>query len=120
MVSQTNASREATVIGAGIVGICCALYLQRQGFSVTLVDRGGPGEGCSMGNAGVFGANSCVPLAMPGALRRLVGTLGSPSASLIRHLARFTPIRRDHPNLRVTASVRGEGDLLPSGDHHTW
>ena len=80
MVSQTNASREATVIGAGIVGICCALYLQRQGFSVTLVDRGGPGEGCSMGNAGVFGANSCVPLAMPGALRRLVGTLGSPSA----------------------------------------
>ncbi len=94
MVSQTNASREATVIGAGIVGICCALYLQRQGFSVTLVDRGGPGEGCSMGNAGVFGANSCVPLAMPGALRRLVGTLGSPSASpsiRLHHLPKASP-----------------------------
>ena len=73
--SRKNSSNEATVIGAGIVGICCALYLQRQGFSVTLVDREGPGEGCSMGNAGVFGVHSCVPLAMPGAFHRLVGSL---------------------------------------------
>ena len=120
MVSQTNASREATVIGAGIVGICCALYLQRQALASPSSTEEAPAKACSMGNACVFGANSCVPLAMPGALRRLVGTRGSPSASLIRHLARFTPIRRDYPNLRVTASVRGEGDLLPSGDHHTW
>ncbi len=28
-----------TVIGAGIVGVCCALHLQRLGYRVTLVDQ---------------------------------------------------------------------------------
>jgi len=38
-----------TVIGAGIVGIACALNLQRDGHQVTVVDRLGPGEGTSSG-----------------------------------------------------------------------
>ncbi|MGH8638958.1 MAG: NAD(P)-binding protein, partial [Burkholderiales bacterium] len=29
--------RKITVLGAGIVGICCAAYLQRDGHWVTLV-----------------------------------------------------------------------------------
>ncbi|MEX1108214.1 MAG: FAD-dependent oxidoreductase, partial [Dongiaceae bacterium] len=35
------------VVGAGIVGVCTALYLQRDGRQVTLFDAGGPGEGTS-------------------------------------------------------------------------
>ena len=41
-----------TVIGAGMVGTCCALYLQNEGYAVTLMDRNGPGEGASLGNLG--------------------------------------------------------------------
>ncbi len=36
---------QVTVIGAGIVGISCALYLQRAGHEVTVIDRQNPGEG---------------------------------------------------------------------------
>ena len=54
------------VVGAGMVGVCCALYLQKEGFDVILVDRGGPGEEASFGNLGGFGVASCPPAAMPG------------------------------------------------------
>ena len=64
-----------TVIGAGMVGTCCALYLQNEGFAVTLLDRSGPGEGASAGNLGGFGVASCPPLAMPGVLRKVPGML---------------------------------------------
>lgn len=67
-----------TVIGAGIVGICCASYLQRDGHRVTVVDRGPPGEGTSFGNAGILSPGSCVPMAVPGVLSKLPGWLMDP------------------------------------------
>lgn len=54
------------VIGAGIVGMACASYLQRDGRAVTVIDRVPPGEGCSFGNAGGMSPGSVVPLSMPG------------------------------------------------------
>jgi len=59
------------VLGAGIVGTCCALALQRQGLSVVLIDRNEPGLGCSFGNAGMIQTGSVVPLAVPGILKRV-------------------------------------------------
>jgi D-amino-acid dehydrogenase len=56
------------IIGAGIVGVCCAAYLQRAGFQVTLVDRMRPGNGCSFGNAGNVSPGAVVPYSMPGTL----------------------------------------------------
>ncbi len=40
-------SREAIVIGAGIVGACCAWRLAREGFAVRVIDRRGVGAGAS-------------------------------------------------------------------------
>ncbi|MFT6897869.1 MAG: D-amino-acid dehydrogenase [Paraglaciecola sp.] len=57
---------QSIVIGAGIVGICTALYLQEQGRQVTLIDRLAPGEGTSSGNAGIISVGSVHPEAMPG------------------------------------------------------
>ena len=45
--SRGAGPRHIAVIGAGIVGVCTALYLQRDGHRVTLIDRLGPGEGAS-------------------------------------------------------------------------
>ena len=42
------------IIGAGIQGVCAALFLQKKGFSVTLFDRDEPGNAASYGNAGHF------------------------------------------------------------------
>jgi len=71
-------ARNITVLGAGIVGICCAAYLQRDGHQVTVVDRGEPGEGTSFGNAGILSPGSCVPMAMPGVISKLPGWLMDP------------------------------------------
>ncbi|MDA0676273.1 MAG: FAD-dependent oxidoreductase [Proteobacteria bacterium] len=60
--------RDAVVVGAGMVGICTALSLQAKGFRVRLVDRDGPAEGASSGNAGVISPWSCVPQSLPGVL----------------------------------------------------
>lgn len=59
------------VVGAGIVGVCSALYLQRDGHAVTIFDPVPPGGSCSFGNLGSLSPGSCVPLAMPGVLRKI-------------------------------------------------
>jgi glycine/D-amino acid oxidase-like deaminating enzyme len=51
-------SRQVTVLGAGMVGVSCALALQAKGWRVTLVDQQAPGEETSHGNAGVLSRSS--------------------------------------------------------------
>ncbi len=86
-INQGTDGRRALVIGAGIVGTCSALYLQRQGFSVTMIDRQEPGEGCSSGNAGNLGNGSCVPASLPGMLPKVPGMLLDPLHPLSIRLA---------------------------------
>lgn len=66
MPDQLDQPSDVTVLGAGIIGVCCALHLQEKGLSVTIVDRLEPGEATSYGNAGVISPWSCVPQSMPG------------------------------------------------------
>ena len=58
--------KQVIVLGAGIVGVCCALELQRRGLAVTLVDRQEPGMETSLGNAGVLARSSLMPFNHPG------------------------------------------------------
>ncbi|MGE3150242.1 MAG: NAD(P)/FAD-dependent oxidoreductase [Pseudorhodoplanes sp.] len=59
------ARTDAIVLGAGIVGTSAALHLAKRGLSVALVDRGGPGEQTSYGNAGIIEGNTYFPYPMP-------------------------------------------------------
>jgi len=59
------------VIGAGMVGVCAASWLQRDGHSVFLVEAAEPGRGASFGNAGCFNGSSVTPVAMPGVIRNV-------------------------------------------------
>ena len=86
--------RSFVVLGAGIVGVCTALALQRERFAVTLVDRDEPGRGCSFGNAGILHAGGVLPLGRPGILARVPGMLLDPEGPLVirwRHLPRLAP-----------------------------
>ena len=56
------------IVGAGIIGVCCAAYLLRAGRRVLIIDRLPPGESASFGNAGSLSPSSCVPIAVPGLL----------------------------------------------------
>ncbi|MDH3659952.1 MAG: FAD-dependent oxidoreductase [Alphaproteobacteria bacterium] len=82
-----DTDRSVTVVGAGIVGMATACYLLRDGHKVTVIDRGAPGEGCSFGNAGGVSAGSCVPLALPGILKKVPGWLRDPEGPLHIRLA---------------------------------
>lgn len=68
-------SEPVTIVGAGIVGICCALSLQERGISVRLIDRGEPGQETSFGNAGIISPWSIIPQAMPGVWKSIPGML---------------------------------------------
>ncbi len=59
------ARTDVIVLGAGIVGTSVALHLAKRGLSVTLMDRGGAGEGTSYGNAGIIEGNTVFPAAFP-------------------------------------------------------
>jgi glycine/D-amino acid oxidase-like deaminating enzyme len=63
------------VIGAGIVGLSTALWLQRIGAKVTLIDRNEPGLGTSFGNAGLFADYGRLPIASFNQLRKIPGLL---------------------------------------------
>jgi D-amino-acid dehydrogenase len=66
------ARTDAIVLGAGIVGTSIALHLAKRGLSVALVDKQGPGEGTSYGNAGVLEGNTLFPHAFPSSLSALL------------------------------------------------
>jgi len=54
------------IIGAGIQGVCNALFLQKKGHQVTLFDREEPGsQAASYGNAGHFSPYASIPLNRP-------------------------------------------------------
>lgn len=82
------------IIGAGIVGVSVAIWLQREGREVVLIDRAGPGEGTSYGNGGVLASCSIVPVTVPGLLRKAPAMLLDPEQPLFlrwSYLPKLTP-----------------------------
>ena len=53
------------VVGAGIVGICSAYFLNKSGFQVTLIDKNDPGSMTSYGHACTFADYACIPVNSP-------------------------------------------------------
>ena len=91
-----TADRESsvTVVGAGIVGICCALSLLEKGVKVRLLDRDAPGQGASYGNAGVISPWSCIPQSMPGVWKNIPKWLLDPEGPVAirpRYLLKAMP-----------------------------
>src|SRR5690349_25010873 len=62
---------DTLVRGAGIVGVCVAIHLQRRGRNVLLVDRREPGRETSYGNAGIIQREAVRPRAFPRELGEL-------------------------------------------------
>ncbi len=82
------------VVGAGIVGVCCALHLQRDRHDVTLIDPRAPGTATSFGNAGGIVTGAVVPLSTPPLRRdipRILFNRDSPVRIRWSYLPRLTP-----------------------------
>lgn len=64
-------SKRVVVVGAGIIGLCCAYYLRRDGHDVLVVDADKESRnGTSFGNAGMIVPSHFVPLAAPGVIEQ--------------------------------------------------
>ena len=70
------------IIGAGIQGICNALFLQKKGFEVVIFDKEEPGSLASYGNAGHFSPYASVPLNRPDILTDVPAMLLSSTGPL--------------------------------------
>ncbi len=72
----------AVVVGAGLVGLSVAWFLQEHGVEVCVVDRSGVAAGASWGNAGWLSPALAVPLPEPSVLRYGLRALLDPDAPL--------------------------------------
>jgi glycine/D-amino acid oxidase-like deaminating enzyme len=79
---MTLARHGAIVLGAGVAGLSTALYLQRTGIDVAVIDPLPPAGGASFGNAGLLSPDTAVPIALPGMLRKVPGWLLDPLGPL--------------------------------------
>ena len=85
---------DIAVVGAGIIGVTCALQLARQGRQVAVIDQQAPGMGASYGNAGHLATEQVFPIADVSILKRLPAMLMDPMGPLRldwRYLPRALP-----------------------------
>ena len=58
------------IIGGGIIGLCSAYYLHKEGHQVTVLDKSGITKGASFVNAGYITPSHIIPLASPGMIAK--------------------------------------------------
>ncbi len=106
---------DVLIIGGGIIGLSAAYELTKRGASVTVIDKGDLGHGCSYGNAGWITPCFAMPLPMPGMLLKAIRWLIDPesplyirpaaSVSLFRWLLRFLFSMRESQMRRSVAAL---------------
>lgn len=92
---RMNASRDdVLILGGGVIGLACALYLLKAGARVRVLEQGTPGCGSSHGNCGTITPSHAPPLAMPGVISLGLRSMFSAAAPL------YISPRFDGPRLR--------------------
>ncbi len=62
--------KNCIVIGGGIIGLCSAYYLQKEGHQVTVIDQSNMDAGASYVNAGYLSPSHIIPLSAPGVMKK--------------------------------------------------
>ena len=78
---QPDATR-VVIVGGGVVGLCCALTLLREGYRVSLIERDASGESATAASCGSLAVSEIIPLSRPGILRRAPGWFFSPDGPM--------------------------------------
>ena len=74
---------KVAVIGAGIIGVCTAHFLRKDGYDVTLYDQNEPGTQASFGNAGLFASHECITANSPRLWKNLPSMLLNKNSPLV-------------------------------------
>ena len=63
-------SKQVIIIGGGIIGLCSAYYLNKEGHQVIIIDKSDISSGASFVNAGYITPSHFIPLASPGMITK--------------------------------------------------
>jgi len=75
-------SKSIIIIGGGIIGLCSAYYLQKEGHQVSIVDQSNLDSGASYVNAGYLSPSHLIPLSAPGVMKKGIKWMLNPSSPL--------------------------------------
>ncbi|MGN7248694.1 NAD(P)/FAD-dependent oxidoreductase [Janibacter anophelis] len=127
MSSQDTTPSKVAVVGAGMVGLSTAWFLQEHGVEVEVFDREGVAAGSSWGNAGWITPGISTPLPDPAVLSYGIKAVISPASPvyvpvttdprLLKFLAAFTrnsTMRRWSRSMRALVPINGHA--LPAFD----
>ena len=118
-----SAGAHIAIVGAGIVGVCCAAELAAAGFRVTLIDPAQPGQGgASFANAGHIATSAILPLAAPGILAKAPRLLLDPEKPLhipLTYWPRIAPWLVRFARASTTASFNARVGALSVLHHLT-
>ncbi|GAB3079548.1 FAD-dependent oxidoreductase [Intrasporangium mesophilum] len=118
--SGSPAPERVAVVGAGMVGLATAWFLQERGVEVTVIDRDGVAAGASWGNAGWLTPGIATPLPEPAVLKYGLRAVLSPSSpvyvppSANPNFLRFVTGFTRHSTMK--AWKKAMGSLVPVND----
>ncbi|MCM4171000.1 FAD-dependent oxidoreductase [Arenibacter sp. TNZ] len=72
--------KNVLIIGGGIVGLCSAYFLHKEGHQVTVLDKSDITSGASFVNAGFITPSHIIPLASPGMILKGIKWMFSPTS----------------------------------------
>jgi D-amino-acid dehydrogenase len=75
-------SKNVIIIGGGIIGLCSAYYLQKEGHHVTVIDQSNMDAGASYVNAGYLSPSHLIPLSAPGVMKKGLKWMLNPASPL--------------------------------------
>ena len=75
-------SKKIIIIGGGIIGLCSAYYLKKEGHSISIIDQSNMDSGASYVNAGFLTPSHIIPLSAPGVMKKGFKWMLNPASPL--------------------------------------
>lgn len=114
-----NVEIDVIVIGAGVVGLSCALAIQKRGFSVKVLERESVASQASFGNAGAFAFSEIIPLSKPEIFLKApkwlldpMGPLSIPPAYALKVMPWMLRFLRSGFSTKFNKSVEAQSALM--------
>lgn len=112
---MTTQTEEVLILGGGVIGLSCALFLLQTGRSVRVLEKNRAGAATSHANCGTITPSHALPLAGPGMIRKALKYMAQADApfyikpstdlNLLEWLLRFS-LRCNEKDQRSTALVK--------------
>lgn len=119
----SSSTRSVTIIGGGIIGLSCALAIQRSGRHVVIVEPTTSRDGASVGHSSGIAVTWVSPQGLPGLLRRLPGWILDPLGPVsVRwpYLPRLVPWLLRFERYRSPGQIARIGDALADLMRLSW